>query len=279
MARTFTVYAQGKEIAFSSNFSDQSATLEFCELVWNGKLWSNFAISLAKQANRGYSDKQMAWIHKLLVDHHTVSDEMIAKEIRCVVSNIFGNVLRKAALDEQAEKNTKKYVANLAANIVANVIKRQKTEQLTDMLSQIPNMASIIPLFDSAGTKLQKPKVIFLVSTNRKIKIERHTDGSLSVKDEDYGFSGWISTNGQFHLNSHSSITVVDIQGMKDIVKDPIYYARKYGLGTGHCCFCNRPLCDEFSIAAGYGATCAANRNLPYGKVCLPVKSALKIGS
>lgn len=255
MARTLTVFAQGREITFSTSYSDQHATIDLCEYVRTGQLWSNFAKDLAKYANRGYSPKQMAWVHKLVIDCERQAVSKLTK-------TIFANVIKKAALEEQ-------FIANLA--------ERQKNEHLENMSSQIPNMSSIIPMFDSAAQKLQKPKIIFWVSTDRKIKIERQKDGSLSVIDEDYGFSGYIALSGRFHLSSHSGITPVDVQGMIDIVTDPIYYARKYGLGTGHCCFCNRPLCDEFSIAAGYGPTCAGYRGLPYGKVCLPVKSALKI--
>lgn len=275
MARTLTVFAQGKELTFASAFSDHEATMELCELVRMGQLWSNFAKDLVKCANRGYSAKQMAWVHKMVVDYHNYLDNQAANYVRSMVANIFANVINNAAREQQAEQNTKKYIANLASNIVANVIKRQKKEYLQDLLNQIPNMANIIPLFDSAGQKLQKPKVIFWVSTDRKIKIEKIND-ILNVSDIDYGFSGHISRSGNFHLTSHSAITQIDIKGMQDIASDPIYFARKYGLGTGRCCFCNRPLCDEFSIGAGYGATCAANKKLPYGKVCLPVKSALQ---
>lgn len=263
MARTLTVFAQGKEIKFSTSFTDEHATIQLCQFVNNGSLWSNFAKDLAKCAHRGYSPKQLAWVHKLVVDHQNYLEGQIAFKVRSVVAEIFANVVKRAAREEQAEKH---YIANLATTIVANVINRQ-----------IPKMSNIIPLFDIASTKLQKPKVVFWVSTNRKIKIERCGDGSLRVSDDDYGFSGYISKSGRFHLNPHSSITEIDIQGMNDIAADPIFYARKYGLGTGRCCFCNRPLCDEYSIGAGYGATCAAYRKLPYGKVCMPVKSALKL--
>lgn len=268
MARTLTVFAQGREISFATSFADEEATQLLLEYVKQGKLWSNFAKDLSKYADRGYSAKQMAWVHKLVVDQNPADIRVIVSNI---TKNIFANVIKKAAQDEQAEKNTKKYIQTLAATIISNVIGRQTH----DLINQIPDLSHIVPLFETAGKKLQKPKVIFWVSTNRKIKIEKLEDGSLAVSDPDYGFSGYITSAGKFHLDSHSNISQIDVQGMKDIAADPIYFARKYGLGTGRCCFCNRPLCDEYSIGAGYGATCAAYRGLPYGKVCIPVKSAL----
>lgn len=41
--------------------------------------------------------------------------------------------------------------------------------------------------------------------------------------------------------------------------------AAKFGYQTGACVFCQRKLTDERSIAVGYGPTCAARQNLPWG--------------
>ena len=47
--------------------------------------------------------------------------------------------------------------------------------------------------------------------------------------------------------------------------KHPAEAAHAYGKATGQCCFCDRPLDDERSIAVGYGGTCAAKYGLPWG--------------
>lgn len=48
------------------------------------------------------------------------------------------------------------------------------------------------------------------------------------------------------------------------IAGDPARYAREYGQLTCSCSFCNLPLTDEGSIAAGYGPVCARHYGLPH---------------
>lgn len=48
---------------------------------------------------------------------------------------------------------------------------------------------------------------------------------------------------------------------------DQIILAKSYGDAYGNCMFCNRPLTDARSKAAGYGKTCAARMGLPWGSL------------
>ena len=48
---------------------------------------------------------------------------------------------------------------------------------------------------------------------------------------------------------------------------NPSEVASEYGKLTGTCSFCHRKLSDERSKEVGYGATCASNYDLPWGKV------------
>jgi len=49
--------------------------------------------------------------------------------------------------------------------------------------------------------------------------------------------------------------------------QDPSGVASEYGKLTGRCSFCARRLTDARSISVGYGATCAKNYDLEWGKV------------
>jgi hypothetical protein len=55
--------------------------------------------------------------------------------------------------------------------------------------------------------------------------------------------------------------------------RDPIGYVTKQGKLHGQCCMCNKPLTDDRSLAAGYGARCAKNWQLPWGKALTEVST------
>ena len=59
---------------------------------------------------------------------------------------------------------------------------------------------------------------------------------------------------------------------LQSLRADPIATIRRLGRKSGYCCFCGRHLSTDVSMAHGYGATCAKNAGLPYGK-----KSAARI--
>lgn len=52
---------------------------------------------------------------------------------------------------------------------------------------------------------------------------------------------------------------------LRTFAADPAGEAAKYGRLHGRCCFCMRALKDERSTAVGYGGTCAAHYELPWG--------------
>ena len=53
---------------------------------------------------------------------------------------------------------------------------------------------------------------------------------------------------------------------LQSLRADPIATIRRLGRKSGYCCFCNKHLSTDVSMTHGYGATCAKNAGLPYGK-------------
>ena len=53
---------------------------------------------------------------------------------------------------------------------------------------------------------------------------------------------------------------------LQSLRADPIATIRRLGRKSGYCCFCGRHLSTDVSMTHGYGATCAKNAGLPYGK-------------
>ena len=53
---------------------------------------------------------------------------------------------------------------------------------------------------------------------------------------------------------------------LQSLRADPISTIRRLGRKSGYCCFCSKHLSTDVSMTHGYGATCAKNAGLPYGK-------------
>lgn len=76
-------------------------------------------------------------------------------------------------------------------------------------------------------------------------------------------FYGSIDPLGKFHQNPAAGPEVLQL--LSELSADPAGVAKKFGMLTGRCCFCNRPLDDERSTAVGYGPVCADHYGLPWG--------------
>lgn len=64
-----TVYVKGRPVSFEPVFpSLGEAHLKLKELVRNGTLRSDFAMSLASKSHNVLSEKQGAWVHKIVAD-------------------------------------------------------------------------------------------------------------------------------------------------------------------------------------------------------------------
>lgn len=251
-----TVFVNGQEVAFTSPYSDFDALTK----LWNSNPTNPFAKSLLAQSMcRQLSSKQMVWVHKLVVDF----EEEVRKVVASVVKNMLARVITKAIEDEE---NRKLYEAE------------QKNKALLDSL---PSFENIISRLNSAAKVLKTPKIVFKLA-ELEVRFNRYSDTYTTVKvgtsstSGTFGtLSGTFGTIGPNNRLKMSNITEEICEVLAEIAKDPVTFAKKYGLGTGICCFCSRPLCDDRTLAVGYGKVCADNWGLPWGSKRIRVKNVI----
>ena len=75
-------------------------------------------------------------------------------------------------------------------------------------------------------------------------------------------YFGRIRTDGTFH--SRKAAPKGLIQTLREIAEDPGKAARREGMETGACSFCNSELTESGSVEVGYGPVCASNFGLPH---------------
>jgi hypothetical protein len=131
------------------------------------------------------------------------------------------------------------------------------------------DLAKIVALFDKAREHLKHPAIV-LDGIRLSVAGERAKfPGSINVTSpgsfEDRTWYGRIALDGVFVGSREASPAVVET--LKALAADPAGKAALHGRQTGCCCFCNRELTDDRSIAVGYGPICADHYGLPWGEV------------
>lgn len=239
------VFANGKEMFFTTPYSDMEALTK----LWEMKPTSPFAKSiLAHSLNWQLSPKQMVWVHKLVFDF----EEEVTKVVRSLVAGIFARVIRDAEKYERELKETEA---------------KRKNQQL---LESLPSFDDMVARLRSAAQVLKTPKIVFKLA-HFEVRFHYYTDTFIAV------YAGALK--GSLHPTSNrlrmENITEEVRDVLCEIATDPVAFAAKYGLGTGVCCFCSKPLCDDRTLAVGYGKKCAQNWSLPWGKARIKVKEVI----
>ncbi len=131
----------------------------------------------------------------------------------------------------------------------------------------------VLALFEKAAGKLQYPTIWLCLADGQPVITSRaaahsKNPGHLYVKLPDsIGYAGKVSPTGEFFpvqaLSPAGSKEIADL--LTRLGADPIGVATEYAKLTGRCCFCDKHLDNEKSVAVGYGPTCAKNYQLPYG--------------
>lgn len=141
----------------------------------------------------------------------------------------------------------------------------------------IDNGKNLLGLFEKAGTKLKFPSISFSLNTSdgimpvvvRRSGTKSQYTGQLNLTDGGpFGMShyyGRVDLEGEY-WPSKNPVVQQHLQTMicflRDFAVDPHATAFEHGHKSGHCCFCNRKLTEEKSLAAGYGPVCAKNWGL-----------------
>lgn len=149
--------------------------------------------------------------------------------------------------------------------------------------AQVGEMSGILALFGKAKRHLKRPAIVLGVPELGERECVRlsvagptaKVPGSLTVTDGNKDEEGSRSWLGRILLDGtfQPSRECIDALAVPAIAArlvafsaDPVAIAGQHGRLTGRCCFCNRPLSDERSTAVGYGGTCAAHYDLPWGE-------------
>jgi hypothetical protein len=115
---------------------------------------------------------------------------------------------------------------------------------------------------------IQKPKVILDNIRLQFVNREGRNCGTIAITcDNDYysrTFYGRILLDGK--LLQTRAMTDEVLAELKKLDADPQKVASEFGQMHSTCCFCNKELSDNRSVAVGYGKTCAHNYGLPWGE-------------
>jgi Family of unknown function (DUF6011) len=282
--RQMTVFSQGMEHTFSTPYSDDESLNLLRTYVMHGRIRSDFARSLVNYVENGrnHSQKQTCWVHKLAVDYEnsvaSKIQEYEAKIVKDVVARAIANVIASAKRENVInDVNDKNVVKSIVAEAISNIIAKEKKEdheRQQALLSDIPSFATLFGMMKNAALKLKQPKIVFNIFNIRLQFNWNNWNETISVECREMAFYATICTD-KIVLKFGSLVTEDIVSMLKNIANDPILFVQKYGLGTGKCCFCNRQLCDDRSIAVGYGMTCAQHYCMPWGSKRLKVVDVL----
>lgn len=151
----------------------------------------------------------------------------------------------------------------------------------------LPSVAGIVALLNVAkAAGLQFPKLWLQLPNGTPLRIsiageQSRTPGYLMLTDGGpFGanrYFGRISPSGALELGRDAPPVrdaLVDL--LVHLASDPAKVAADFGHLTGNCCFCNKKLTDDRSVAVGYGQTCAKKFGLRWGVVA-PAKAAVQL--
>src|SRR5262245_14469160 len=176
-----------------------------------------------------------------------------------------------------------------------------KAEAAPAAPAQVGDLTKIMALFDKAKAHLKYPAIVLQVAGADAIRVsvageKAKIPGSLTVcgaerqgAEDRRPWFGRVTLDGHFQIaqdlaGSPQAYAIRD--RLAEFACDPVGVAKQYAKATlkpaigadgkpvlvngkpvlvGNCMFCDLPLSDERSTAAGYGRTCARNWGLPWG--------------
>lgn len=179
----------------------------------------------------------------------TMSDEQAARLVKAEVRTDFG---QKLATLTNLTTGQRFWLHKLAQQS-----QQQQKIEVTGLYSSLQTMLA------SAGERLQKPQVRMLGPAKEELKLypaaQENWKGFLFAYVAGQSV-GSIDREGKFRPRQNCPDWVAP--ALERFAKSPIPTAREYGQLTGRCCFCNRRLTDDLSVAQGYGPVCAENYGL-----------------
>lgn len=159
--------------------------------------------------------------------------------------------------------NQRKFAKSLIRQAMQPILPQE------DKLGLVGKMAGIYGLFQSAkDSKLKWPKIHLSLEDGSPVVlaiagIKSKYTGSINITDGGkYPNNVWygrIDPEGHYisPKNSPDHGKLEQVQKLlRKLAEDPATVAAAHGL-TGHCCFCNKELTHDKSLAVGFGPKCA----------------------
>lgn len=219
------------------------------------------------------------------------SESLYTRKGEEVITTMTDEAARDALVQKVKEADARGRPNNFASDLVAGFEKygswtdgqrpwahklanEQATPKPARKLSQ-RRFERLVDLMQEAATNLQRPKVTFdWEGRTVQLSISGNTarvPGSLNVTDGgSYGDSIWYGRilpsgddRGAYDSGIYSENWVLD--ALRALNDDPAAAAAEHGHRTGACCFCNRKIETNESLAVGYGPVCADHFGLPWG--------------
>lgn len=158
---------------------------------------------------------------------------------------------------------------------IAKIVDQVENPKKPDFLSKsikIANMSGVVALMNKVKGF---PRLWFKLPNESDLCIYKATDrskysGQLQLTGGSFGsaYYGRITQEGELFTYPEGKGIEKELTDLLDrLGSNPAEVASEYGKLTGTCSFCHRKLSDERSKEVGYGATCASNYELPWGKV------------
>ena len=158
---------------------------------------------------------------------------------------------------------------------IAKIVDQAENPKKPAFLSEstkVANMSGVVALMNKVKGF---PKLWFKLSNDRDLCIYKATDrskyaGQLQLTGGKFGsaYYGRITQEGELFTYPEGKEVEKELTSLLTrLGSNPAEVASEYGKLTGTCSFCHRKLSDERSKEVGYGATCASNYELPWGKV------------
>jgi hypothetical protein len=146
------------------------------------------------------------------------------------------------------------------------LIDRANGKSPDKIIGDVGNFLGVYSLFAKAKQALKFPKLrlsvkgmplVLSVAGDKSAKpgVINVTDGGPFGNNKWYGR---IAPDGSWELPMKEYPEIGEVAALlKQVGEDPHQAAANYGKLTGYCCFCQRALSDEKSVAVGYGPVCA----------------------
>jgi hypothetical protein len=204
---------------------------------------------------------------------------------RDVDGNIADLCINLASVFDQLQEGSKRFAFDLIDKAIKkNYVSEKQEYWMVKLYEDIVNPKEEIKETASAGTlelfqffhnaleHVKYPKVKFELSGGYTIQIHLAgknskyngqllvTDGKFYPNNEYYGR---INTAGKWLKSNICYDTVHEF--VLRLLENPKETMADYGIKSGNCCFCNKPLINEDSLHVGYGPVCAKKFGLPYG--------------